>query len=86
MATGAELGMTDMTAETRKRKTLRASERETETSRVDVGLRPRHSPEQLRCEGGGVPNNQNVFIRPELEVYTQNTSEKMRVSARKCMK
>ena len=24
-------------------------------SRVDVGLRPRHSPEQLRCEGGGVP-------------------------------
>ena len=23
--------------------------------RVDVGLRPRHSPEQLRCEGGGVP-------------------------------
>ena len=54
--------------------------------RVDVGLRPRHSPEQLRCEGGGVPNNQNVFIRPELEVYIQNTNEKMRVSARKCMK
>ena len=51
------------------------------SGRVDVGLRPRHSPEQLRCEGGGVPNNQNVFIRPELEVYIQNTSEKMRVSA-----
>ena len=33
-----------------------------------------------------MPNNQNVFIRPELEVYIQNTSEKMRVSARKCMK
>eukprot|EP01048_Picozoa_sp_COSAG05_P002590 COSAG05_NODE_107_length_18696_cov_209.227766_23_plen_29_part_01 len=29
-----------------------------------------------------MPNNQNVFIRPELEVYTQNTSEKLRVSAR----
>ena len=26
-----------------------------------------------------------IFIRPELEVYIQNTSEKMRVSARKCM-
>eukprot|EP01048_Picozoa_sp_COSAG05_P021885 COSAG05_NODE_4171_length_1641_cov_72.164073_2_plen_65_part_00 len=33
-----------------------------------------------------MPNNQNVFIRPELEVYIQNTNEKMRVSARKCMK
>ena len=26
-----------------------------------------------------------IFIRLELEVYIQNTSEKMRVSARKCM-
>eukprot|EP01048_Picozoa_sp_COSAG05_P005665 COSAG05_NODE_344_length_11005_cov_35.313772_1_plen_39_part_10 len=25
-----------------------------------------------------MPNNQNVFIRPELEVYIQNTTEKMR--------
>ena len=30
-----------------------------------------------------MPNNQNVFIRPELEVYIQNTREKMRISARK---
>ena len=69
-----------------KGKEGRASLAARSSGRVDVGLRPRHSPEQLRCEGGGVPNNQNVFIRPELEVYIQNTSEKMRVSARKCMK
>ena len=26
-----------------------------------------------------------IFIQPELEVYIQNTSEKMHVNARKCM-
>ena len=26
-----------------------------------------------------------IFIQPELEIYIQNTSEKMHVNARKCM-